>query len=166
MSSVRRSLRRGGMGDVETPSKPPGRPDRTPPPTELSESECFELLGGVDVGRLAVELVGGGVDIFPVNFVVHDGTVLLRTGTGTKLTSIEHAPTVAFEADSFDWYERTAWSVVVKGEASLTIDQSEQFESLGIELESWQPGRKPFFVRITPSSTTGRRFTVRRSVVP
>lgn len=149
---------------METPSKPPRRPETVEPVEEIAESECLGLLRGVEVGRLAVQLADGGVDIFPVNFVVDEGTVLLRTAGGTKLDSIRDEPTVAFEADSFDWYEGTAWSVVVKGRASQITDRNELFSLFHVELGSWQTGRKPFFVRIEPTSTTGRRFTVHRSV--
>lgn len=154
---------------MESPSRPPRRRPKEPAsraPEELDVSTCFELLRDMDVGRLAVQLPEGGVDIFPVNFVVDGGTVLLRTAAGTKLASLGEDPVVAFEADHFDWYERTAWSVVVKGVAELIIDRDELLGLFALELETWQPDRKPFFVRITPSSTTGRRFSVHRRVAP
>ena len=153
---------------MDTPGKPPRRGERDPveQPEALTQSACFDLLRGVEVGRLAVRLTEGGVDIFPVNFIVDAGTILLRTAAGTKLDSIEAEPSVAFEADHFDWYERTAWSVVVKGEASRITDHDELFELFGVELDPWQHERKPFFVRIVPTMTTGRRFTVQRRVAP
>ena len=154
---------------METPTKPTGRREQSqqpPQPDELTESECLDLLSSVDVGRLAVRLTDGGVDVFPVNFIVDHGTVLFCTAAGRKLSSIEAEPIVAFEADHFDWYERTAWSVVVKGEAEQVTDPDEILELIEGELDSWQQDRKPFFVRIVPSMTTGRRFTVRRGVEP
>lgn len=151
---------------METPTAPSGRRDRSEQPERLTEAECLDLLRDVDVGRLAVRLADGGVDIFPVNFIVDHGTVVFCTAAGTKLTSIDEEPTVAFEADRFDWYERTAWSVVVKGEASRINDQAVLLELIEGNLDSWQHERKPVFVRIVPSATTGRRFTVRRRVEP
>lgn len=153
---------------METPGKPPRRqqPEPVQQPDALNESVCFELLRSVEVGRLAVRIPEGGVDIFPVNFIVDGGTILLRTAAGTKLSSIEEEPIVAFEADHFDWYERTAWSVVVKGEASRVTDHNELFELFNVELDAWQHERKPFFVRIVPTMTTGRRFTVQRRITP
>ena len=151
---------------MEIPTKPTGQREQPQPPEELNEAECVDLLGRVDVGRLAVRLRDGGVDVFPVNFVIDHGTVLFCTAAGTKLSSIEAEPVVAFEADHFDWYERLAWSVVVKGRASLVTDQDELLELRDGELDAWQHDRKPFFVRIIPSMTTGRRFTVRRRVEP
>jgi len=145
--------------------RPPNRRNRSSI-VELTESECLDHLRRVAVGRLAVQLRAGGVDIFPVNFMLDGQCVLLRTDGGTKLDSLKGHPLVAFEADHFDYFERTAWSVVIKGRASLVEDYNELFELLDVEIETWQPERKPFFVRITPSSTTGRRFTIRRRVEP
>lgn len=128
-------------------------------------SECLELLRSADIGRLAVQLPEGGVDIFPVNFAVDRDTVLVRTAAGTKLDSIENEPTVAFEVDHFDWYDRSAWSVVVKGSASVVKQHNELFELFNVELDAWHPARKPFFLRLVPTSTTGRRFRISRRVV-
>ena len=49
-------------------------------------------------GRL-VTCIGGEPEIFPVNFVVQDRTVLFRTGEGTKLFVAVTDGKVAFEAD-------------------------------------------------------------------
>ena len=152
--------------EMETPTKPSGRREEPPRPEELTESECLDLLGDVEVGRLAVRTADGGVDVFPVNFIVDHGTVLFCTASGRKLSSIDDEPIVAFEADHFDWYERTAWSVVVKGVASRVTDRNELLELSEGELHPWQHDRKPFFVRVVPSMTTGRRFTVRRRIEP
>ena len=151
---------------MENPTKPTGQREQPQRPEDLNEAECVDLLGRVDVGRLGVRLRDGGVDVFPVNFVIDHGTVLFCTAAGTKLSSIEDEPVVAFEADHFDWYERIAWSVVVKGRATPVTDQDELLELRDGELDAWQHDRKPFFVRIIPSMTTGRRFTVRRRVEP
>lgn len=148
---------------METPTRPRRPRETVPPVDEIAESECLGLLRTADVGRLAVQLVDGGVDIFPVNFVVDEGTIVLRTASGTKLDSIGHEPLVAFEVDHFDWYEGTAWSVVVKGRTAVVTDRNELLGLANVMLGSWQSGRKPFFVRICPSTMTGRRFAVQRA---
>ena len=53
----------------------------------LSESQCWDLLDEEVVGRLAVA-PGGRPDIFPVNFITHDGAILFRTAEGSKLASV------------------------------------------------------------------------------
>lgn len=151
---------------VNTQAKPSGRRDEQQRPEELAETDCLRLLRSVEVGRLAVRLSDGGVDVFPVNFGVDGDTVVFCTAAGSKLSSIEAEPIVAFEADHFDWYERTAWSVVIRGTASLVPDQGELVEVVEGTLAPWQAGPKPYFVRIVPSSTTGRRFTVHHRAKP
>ena len=47
----------------------------------LSETECWNLLSSVALGRL-VTSVDGEPAIFPVNFVVQHRTVLFRTAEG------------------------------------------------------------------------------------
>ena len=154
---------------MASPDRPIQRPpNRRAPSTivELTEAECFDHLRDAAVGRLAVQLPAGGVDIFPVNFVLDQGCVLLRTAGGTKLDSLTSESLVAFEADHFDYFEGAAWSVVVKGHAELVEDHDELLALLDVEIDTWQPERKPFHVRITPSTTTGRQFAIHRRVEP
>jgi len=67
---------------------------------ELSETESWTLLREAVVGRLAV-IVDDQPDIFPVNHLVDLGSVVFRTGPGTKLTgALGHQ--VAFEVDGYD----------------------------------------------------------------
>ncbi len=154
------------MATSGPPIQPPPNRRRQPSTVELSESECFDHLGRAAVARLAVQLPAGGVDIFPVNFVLDERCVLLRTAGGTKLDSLQREPLVALEADHFDYFERTAWSVVIKGRAALVEDHNELFELIDVEIDTWHPERKPFFVRITPSMTTGRRSPIHRRAEP
>lgn len=154
------------MSTSDTPiPRPPNRGDAAPI-AELDEDECFDLLHRAEVGRLALQLSSEGVDIFPVNFVLDGRSILLRTAGGTKLDGLKAHPLVAFEVDHFDYFEHSAWSVVVKGSAAHVEDHDERFALLNVDIDTWHPERKPHFVRITPSLTTGRRFTIHRRVEP
>ena len=82
----------------------------------LSESECWELLDHAAVGRLAVD-IAGQPDIFPINFVVDKSGIVFRSAAGTKLAGAVLNRLVAFEIDGYEPGDRTAWSVVVKGQA-------------------------------------------------
>ena len=124
----------------------------------LGVSECWSLLRGAVVGRLAV-IVDGEPDIFPVNAVVDHGSIVFRTTAGTKLAAIKDQG-VAFEVDGYDSTAAKAWSVVVKGSASEIWEHDETIRALRLPLFPWQPGRKPRFVRIEPKSVSGRRFVV------
>jgi len=48
----------------------------------LAPNECWDLLRTADVGRLAAA-VANRPDIFPVNFVVDNASVVFRTAEGT-----------------------------------------------------------------------------------
>ena len=124
----------------------------------LSDRECWTLLRGSVVGRLAVT-VDGSPDIFPVNPIVDHGTIVFRTSAGTKLAAAK-GQAVAFEVDGYDAATAQAWSVVVKGRAHEIVDVGETLRALQLPLFPWQPGRKPRFVRIEPTTVTGRRFAV------
>lgn len=126
---------------------------------ELAAHECWELLRGVSVGRLAVWVVDHP-DIFPINYAVDHGTVVFRTGAGTKLATALGETPVAFEADGVDPSSGVAWSVVVKGSATLFQSTDDVLDSFSIALFPWQAGHKDAFVRIAPTSTTGRSFPV------
>ena len=98
------------MGNV------PGMSIESQPISILSETECWNLLSSVALGRL-VTSVDGQPAIFPVNFAVQRRTVLFRTSEGTKLVSAAINNQVLFEADGHGVTE--GWSVIVKGTARI-----------------------------------------------
>lgn len=126
---------------------------------ELDPAECFRLLATEAVGRLAVQ-EGTGTDIFPVNYVVHDGMIYFRSGPGVKVIRVTAAPDVAFEVDGRDgvW----SWSVVVKGTAARVGDDDEVVASGVAEAPTAHPNEKRVHLRIAPRQVTGRRFRHRR----
>lgn len=135
------------------------------PLEELSESQCWTLLRTVAVGRLATPTGHGGVDVFPVNHVVDQGSIVFRTALGTKLTDALGATEVAFEADNAacsldEQVERLddPWSVVIHGAAELITQQTELFDSFELTVRPWHVSDKPYFVRLVPTSVSGRRF--------
>ncbi|BBY74861.1 pyridoxamine 5'-phosphate oxidase [Mycolicibacterium parafortuitum] len=125
------------------------------PVTVLSDSESWDLLGSVSLGRL-VTTVNGWTEIFPVNFVVQKNTVLFRTAEGTKLLTTALNEYVVFEADDHNVAE--GWSVVVRGKAKLLATSTEIAEARRAALYPWIATQKERFVRITPQTVTGRRF--------
>jgi hypothetical protein len=125
----------------------------------LEHHECWALLRTVSVGRLAI-VVDGRPDIFPINYTVDGGTLVFRTGEGTKLSGASRDAAVALEADGVDQDTGMAWSVVAKGTAAVVTGTEEILDTSRLYLFPWQAGRKDAFVRITPDSVTGRRFQV------
>lgn len=133
-------------------------PDDMAASEELHLDECWALLRQSPVGRLAV-VVAADPDIFPVNYVVDHGSVVIRTAAGTKL-SASRGKQVAFEADGYDLSDGTAWSVVLKGRAEPILEVGEAISAMSLPLLPWQQGNKPWFLRIVPTSVTGRRIHV------
>lgn len=132
------------------------------PLEELSESECWSLLRSVDVGRLAAPISGGGVEIAPVNHVVDQGSIVFRSAVGSKLTHALEAADVAFEADNAGDcaadQRDTPWSVVLHGRAELIGDLGAVIDSFELPVMPWHESPKPYFVRLTPHTISGRRF--------
>ncbi len=124
---------------------------------QLSPDECWALLRGAEVGRLAIAVMNRP-DIFPINYVVDHGTVVFRTAEGTKLAGAVLGSAVAFEVDGYDPTGGEAWSVVVKGRALELTKLLDVFEATDLPLFPWHTSPKPRFVRIEPESVTGRRF--------
>ena len=122
---------------------------------EIAEHESWSLLREA-VGRLAV-VVDDAPDVFPLNHVVDHGTLVFRTTEGTKLSAAVGRQ-VAFEIDGYDSGSGEAWSVVVKGRACEVKELHDALEVLGLPLFPWHAAPKPRFVRIEPTSVTGRRF--------
>ncbi|PRY70159.1 nitroimidazol reductase NimA-like FMN-containing flavoprotein (pyridoxamine 5'-phosphate oxidase superfamily) [Glaciihabitans tibetensis] len=121
----------------------------------LDESECWVLLRSHSLGRLAAS-AAGVIDIFPLNYYADGSTILMRTTPGTKLVEMTIHSDVAFEIDDFT--DEEAVSVVVKGTAEWLDTRSAIEEADRAPLVSWLPTLKYVYVRITPTSVTGRRF--------
>jgi nitroimidazol reductase NimA-like FMN-containing flavoprotein (pyridoxamine 5'-phosphate oxidase superfamily) len=117
------------------------------------------MLRGAEVGRLAVS-VADHPDIFPVNVVVDDGSVVFRTAEGTKLAAAVLGRAVAFEVDGYDAASGDASSVVIKGGAVEIDRMPDVFDALDLPLFPWHSGPKHRFVRVEPNHISGRRFHV------
>lgn len=124
----------------------------------LEVHACWALLRSVSVGRLAV-CVDDQPDIFPVNFIVDHGTIVFRTGPGSKLTAAVACPSVAFEADGYQPDVGEAWSVVVKGRAEQ-ITRDDLMDTVRFPLFPWHAGPKQRFIRVAPAEVTGRQFHI------
>jgi nitroimidazol reductase NimA-like FMN-containing flavoprotein (pyridoxamine 5'-phosphate oxidase superfamily) len=128
---------------------------------ELTKAECFELLAGEHLGRLAVTDDRGPV-VFPVNYVLDRHTVVFRTEEGTKLHAASHGSRACFEVDGTDPAARTGWSVIVRGEITEVTDPAELARLRELPLQVWAPGPRNRYVRILPATLTGRRIAAAR----
>lgn len=126
--------------------------------SELTEDECWSLLRRSDVGRLGY-LLGGEVDIVPVNAVVDGASLVFRTAEGSKLLGMHLGRDVVFEVD--DRTDDVATSAVARGQARI-LSGSEEERAESLPLASWSPTWKGTFVAIDVATVTGRRFRLRR----
>ena len=125
------------------------------PVVRLSEEECWQRLRGSELGRL-VTRVGDVIDIFPINYVVDGTSIVFRTAEGSKLVELTVNDEVLFEVDEHT--DADAWSVIVRGSAHVLDTLTEREAADGLGLQPWVPTLKYNYVRISPSSLTGRAF--------
>jgi len=131
-----------------------------PPPglEEISEAECWELLGLHQMGRIAI-VVDGKPQIFPVNYGLRGKIIVFRTAAGTKLAYAPDSP-VAFEIDEYDASAGAGWSVMVQGLGRDVTDAADDFSwtARGTRVYPIAPGEKLHRIAIDHSVITGRRF--------
>lgn len=129
------------------------------PILHLSDEASWAFLMSENVGRLAVT-VGGNPDIFPLNYLGHDGKVYFRTAEGTKLLELTVSANVAFEADGYD--DTSAWSVVIIGTAKA-IHSQDTIDTLdALPLHPFAPTLTYVWVEISPTELRGRSFRMAR----
>lgn len=117
---------------------------------ELAADECWQLLEGAAVGRVA--LVRAGLPtIVPVNICAAEGAVWIRTGPGALLDAALAAQVVTVEADDVDRRWHTGWSVLVTGRAEVAADRDD------LPVTAWARGDADHLVRIEAELVTGRR---------
>lgn len=125
------------------------------PVTVLDDAAAWSLLSSVSLGRLVTSF-GGQLEIFPVNFVVQDESVLFRTAEGTKLFTTVMNDKVLFEADEHTAAE--GWSVIVRGTAAMLSSAEDIHRADQAGLIPWVPTEKLRYVRVTPTEISARRF--------
>ncbi|WP_236792901.1 pyridoxamine 5'-phosphate oxidase family protein [Amycolatopsis sp. GM8] len=128
----------------------------------LTPSECLRLLSSQPIGRLAFSEDALPM-IRPVNFFVHEGDIIVRTGvTGSigKLTN----EVVAFEVDSVDPVTHTGWSVVVIGRVALVTDVDDLVRLADPRHRPWPSGERSRFLRLPIEIISGRSLRLAEAV--
>ena len=121
----------------------------------LDRQQAYALLADAGVGRLA--FVSRGLPtIRPVNHVVIDADVIIRSHVGSAVVEAVKAGRVpvAYEADSLTAVDRRGWSVLVRGLASLVMDDGEldRYERL---VDPWIDQPKNQVIRIEVEAISG-----------
>lgn len=123
----------------------------------LSDEESLELLATKTFGRLVVRRKDD-MDLFPLNYLVHEGEIYFRTAEGSKLFSLTLNNDVLFEADNVDGDSQEAWSVVAKGTARTLSSNAEIEAADQLPLKPWLPTLKYNYVVVSPNEISGRKF--------
>ncbi len=121
----------------------------------LDDEQSWKLLEHTKHGRLVLN-VGGETDIFPINYKADDGALYFRSGAGTKVAELTVNDQVLFETDGI--LSDQAWSVIVRGTAEVLEHAADIQYARDLGISPWVPTVKDFFVKITPSSISGRHF--------
>jgi hypothetical protein len=122
----------------------------------LERPECLLRLQAHGVGRIGITIHGRPA-IFPVNYVVHEDTIVLRTRGGGELATATDQVVVALEIDGFDTTYHEGWNVLVVGLATHVSDPIELSGLKGIRLSPWAGEDRDCLVRIALDEVTGRR---------
>jgi uncharacterized protein len=125
---------------------------------QLSEQECLAMLKTVHFGRLAVVTGEGRPEVFPLNFLLHENTVVFATESSVILSWAPFGH-IAFEADQIDPQTHEGWDVVVQGEGADITGAVDAFsaQSRAIRLDLWAPGQKAHWISIANPVFSGRR---------
>ncbi len=121
----------------------------------MSADECAAALASNSLGRLAYVESGHPV-IVPVNYSIHEGTIMFRSLPGGKLDAAERNDAVCLEIDGIDEDRRWGWSVLAQGRLEVIADQSELRKAWEHVRDPWVDATAWQWLRLEPLSLTGR----------
>jgi uncharacterized protein len=124
----------------------------------LGPAACLRLLASRYLGRVAY-IAEGRPHVIPLNYVLDGDTIVVRMDYGRALEQVAASRGVAFEVDHADFAYHTGWSVVAHGDAEVVTTPGEVERLRLLPLRPWAPGDRAQYVRITPTTFTGRRIT-------
>jgi nitroimidazol reductase NimA-like FMN-containing flavoprotein (pyridoxamine 5'-phosphate oxidase superfamily) len=104
---------------------------------DLSEQRARDFLAAADVGHLAV-VDRGKPYVTPMSFVLHENTILLRTGFGRRLEAIRANPDVCVEVSDFDSGTGDWTSVVAEGHAREVDDGELEATAVQLLLQKYE----------------------------
>jgi hypothetical protein len=120
---------------------------------ELDEAESRELLAGCKVGRIVFVDDLGPVAL-PVNFVVSEDAVVFATAPHNSIARHVRNRPVSFVVDDLDEFNRSGWSVLVRGTARFVDSVRDLPEG---RPDPWAQGQRTLFVEVAVESVSGRR---------
>lgn len=130
--------------------------------SELRYRDCIDLLARTRLGRCAFCTPQGPV-IVPVNHVVHDNAVIIRTSPYSQLGLLGGSGRLAYEVDGYDPASHSGWSVVATGPCERVDTQAErEFLQAFHDPDPWARGMRTLYLRLRWDQLTGRRIGMAR----
>ncbi|MEV6246753.1 pyridoxamine 5'-phosphate oxidase family protein [Streptomyces sp. NPDC051742] len=129
---------------------------------EIGEAECWELLDGHGVGRVALE-GSDGLIVIPVNYEVVRGEIAFMTAADSSLARAGAAGAeVAFEEDRLDEAFSQGWSVLLVGPVRMVSEEDAVLRRITDAGHSkpWAGAGRDTIVALSPRRVTGRRIRV------
>lgn len=126
--------------------------------TELTRDESLRLLATASFGRVMFTM-NALPAIRPVNHVMDDGHVIIRSHLGAAVVAVAGGTAgavVGYEADAIDPDSHYGWSVVVTGIARLVTDPRHltRYQSM---LRPWVAKEMDYVIRISSDLVSGFR---------
>ncbi len=122
---------------------------------ELQRDESWGLVGQQPVCRVAWAS-GSGPVVIPVNHVVHDGSLWIRTSAYSSLVREVDDVRVAVLVDEIDTSTGLGWSVQLRGVAEVHYHLDAVPEEVR-SLHTWATGSRPLWIQLSPDEVNGRR---------
>lgn len=123
---------------------------------KLDAAECRRLLVTTNVGRLGYS-TADEQRIVPMNYVIADGHLVVRTSPESEAAQFARDRAVAFEVDEMDRWLQSGWSVLVSGTAEELPREALRSMDVGETPEPWAAGVRSLYLRIPLARLTGRR---------
>jgi len=120
---------------------------------EMTREECLESLHAEVVGRVGFNDDRGPV-VLPINYRIHEGSVIITTGLSTSIARFAVGMAVALEVQDLDPMTESGWSVLVRGRAETV--PGDELPDPAARPRPWADGPRPLLIRIVPETITGR----------
>ncbi|NYI78656.1 pyridoxamine 5'-phosphate oxidase family protein [Nocardioides panzhihuensis] len=122
---------------------------------ELTVEESWRLAADIQISRIGWNGPRGPV-VLPVNHVVHEKAVWIRTSAHSSMAEQIDESAVALLVDDLDPDTHVGWSAQFKGHAEILYNEDQIPETVK-HLQAWPAGPRPLWVRLRPKEVTGRR---------
>jgi hypothetical protein len=122
----------------------------------LDRNECLLHLASVAVARIGLSVQALPV-ILPVNFVIDGDEIIIRSPRGGKAEAALHGSVVAVEADEYDPFAHTGWSVLVRGRSRVVDDPDEIVRLDQLPVQAWGTRDGDRWIAVSMEVVSGRR---------